>query len=206
LAGEKKCSSALGLLGNVDFALLEALNQIMRGEINQFDRIGAVENSIRYRLADAHMGDLGDHIVEAFDVLDVDGGVDVDAVRHQLFDVEIALGMPAAGCVGMGELVDQNDLRPAGDDGVEIHLVEPLPLVGHAPARDDLKPLQQRLGLRAAMGFHHADHDIVAVPLTGAGLLEHLVGLADAGRSADENSEPADAPFLPSGRFQQCFR
>ena len=43
-------------------------------------------------------------------------GVDVDAVAHQFFDVEIALGMAAAFGVGVGEFVDQHDLRAAGDD------------------------------------------------------------------------------------------
>ena len=62
-------------------------------------------------------------------MLDVDRGVDVDPVVEQLFDVEITLGMAAAWRVGMGKLVDQHDLRVAGDNGVEIHLLEPLPFI-----------------------------------------------------------------------------
>ena len=56
------------------------------------------------------------------------------------------------------------------------------------------------------MGLDHADHDV------GAGLelrvraLQHLVGLADAGRGADENLEPAGATVLAPGGFQQGFR
>ena len=69
-------------------------------------------------------GDLRDDVVQALDVLDVDGGVDVDAVAEQLLDIEIALGVAAAGRVGVGELVDQHDLRTARDDGVEVHLLE----------------------------------------------------------------------------------
>jgi hypothetical protein len=72
------------------------------------------------------MRDLRDHIVEALDVLDIDRGVDVDAMIEQFLDVEVALGMAAAGCVGVGELVDQRDLRMAGDEGVEVHLLERL--------------------------------------------------------------------------------
>ena len=44
--------------------------------------------------------------------------------------------MAAAGRVGVGKLVDQDDLRPAGDDGVEVHLLEPLALVLDPPARE----------------------------------------------------------------------
>ena len=114
---------------NVDLAFLEALDQIVGREIDQLDGVGAVEHGVRHRLAHAHMRDLGDHVIEAFDVLDIDRRVDVDAVTHQLFDVEIALRMAAAFDVGVSEFVDQNDLRAPGDDGVEVHLLEPLALV-----------------------------------------------------------------------------
>ena len=76
----------------------------------------AVEDRVGHRLAHADAGDLGDHVVQALDVLDVDRRVDVDAGGEQLLDVEIALGMPAARRVGVGELVDQHELRPALQD------------------------------------------------------------------------------------------
>ena len=207
LAGEKKCSSARSAcFGNVDLPFLEPLDQIVGRQIDQLDRVGAVEHCVRDRLAHPHMRDLRDHVVEAFDVLDVDRGVDVDAAAQQLLDIEIAFRMAAAFDVGMRELVDQNDLRPAGDDGVEIHLLEPLSLVLDAPARNDLQAFEQRLGLLAAVGLDDTDDDVIAVLLAGAGLLQHLVGLADAGRGADEDSELADAPVLAARRFEQGFR
>ena len=139
-------------------------------------------------------------------MLDVDGGVDVDPVVEQLFDVEITLGMAAAGRVGMGKLVDQHDLRVAGDNGVEIHLLQPLPFVFQPLAGNDLEPLEQSLRLLSPMRFDDADHDIVAILLPGAGLLQHLVGLADAGRGADEDFEPAGATLFPAGRLEQGLR
>ena len=98
---------ALGLLGDIDLALLQALDQVVGREVDQFDGIGAFEHGIRHGLAHPHMRDLGDHVVEAFDVLDIDRGVDVDAVGEQFLDVEIALGMAAARGIGMGEFVDE---------------------------------------------------------------------------------------------------
>ena len=56
-------------------------------------------------------GDLGHDIVQAFDMLDVERRVDVDAVRQDFLDVEVALGMAAAGRVGVGELVDEDQRR-----------------------------------------------------------------------------------------------
>ncbi len=132
--------------------------------------------------------------------------VDVDAVAQQLLDIEIALRMAAAGRVGVGKLVDQDDLRPAGDDGVEVHLLEPLALVLDAPARNDFEAFQQRFGLLAAVRLDDADDDVVAVLLSGARLLQHLVGLADARRRTDEDLELADAALFAPGRFEQGFR
>ena len=138
---EEMFERALGLFRNVDLALLEALDQIVGRQIDQFDGVGAVEHGIRHGLAHAHMSDLRDHVVEALDVLDIDGSIDVDAGTHQLFDVEIALGMAAAFDVGMCKLVDQHDLRPPRDDGVEVHLGQRLSFIFDAPARNDFKSL-----------------------------------------------------------------
>ena len=157
---------ALGLLRNVDLAFLEPLDEIVRREVDELDGVGPVEHRIGHRLAHADMRDLGDDVVEALDVLDIDGGVDVDAAAEQLLDVEVSLGMAAAGRVGVGELVDQRDLRAAGDHGVEIHLLEPLPFIFEALAGNGLEPVEQSLGLLAPVGLDDADHDVVAVLLS----------------------------------------
>ncbi len=54
---------AFGLFGDVDLALLQALNEIVRREVDQLDGIGAVEHRIRHGLAHTHMRDLRDHVV-----------------------------------------------------------------------------------------------------------------------------------------------
>ena len=69
----------LGLLGDVDLALLQALDQVVGRQVDQLDGVGPIEDRVRHRLAHAHVGDLRHHVVQALDVLDVDGGVDVDA-------------------------------------------------------------------------------------------------------------------------------
>src|ERR1700676_2333817 len=69
---------------------------------------------------------------------------------------------------------------------------------------NDLEAFGQQIGLDAAMGFDHADDGIDTVQAPLASLGEHLVGLADAGRRAEKNLQPA-AAFL--ARFgQKCFR
>ena len=181
-------------------------DEVVRREIDQLDGVGAVEHRIRHGLAHPHMGDLGDHVVEALDVLDIDRGVDVDAVGQQFLDIEIALRMAAARCIGMGEFVDQRDLRMARDQRVEIHLLEHLVLVGEPFARQDFKAREQRLGLRPSMGLDHADDDIDAGLQLGMRALQHLVGLADAGGGADEDLEPAGRVVLAPRGLQQRIR
>ena len=43
----------LGLLGDVDLAFLKALDEVVGGDVDELDRVGAVEDRIRHRLADA---------------------------------------------------------------------------------------------------------------------------------------------------------
>jgi len=102
----------------------------------------------------------------------------------------------AARRVGVGKFVDQHELRPPGDNGVDIHFLEDALAINDAPARDHFEPGQQRLGLGAAMGLDHPDHHIDAVLAFGARLFQHFVGLADARRGADEDLELAGRAFL----------
>ena len=114
--------------------------------------------------------------------------------------------MTAAFDVGVRKLVDQNDLWPAGNNGIEIHFLEPLAFVFQAPAGHDFQAFEQRFGFPAAVSFDNADDDVVAVLLAGTGLLQHLVGLADTRRRADEDPELADATLFAARRFKQSFR
>ena len=126
---------------------------------------------------------------------------------EQFLDIEIALGMTTAGRVGVGEFVDQRDLRVAGDDGVEIHLLERLPLVFEASAGNDLESPQAGPASPCAHVFRRRRPRYRSRPASGrVRLLQHLVGLADAGSRADENLEPAGSALFSPGSFEQGFR
>jgi len=84
---------ALGLLRQIHLALLEPLQQVIRRQVDQLDLVGLLDDPIRHRLAHDHAGDLCHHVVQALDMLDVDGGVDIDAGVEQLFDILPALGV-----------------------------------------------------------------------------------------------------------------
>ncbi len=102
---------ALRLLRDVDLALFQPLNKFIGRDVDNLDIVCLVEKGIRHRLAHADARDLGHDVVQAFDVLDVERGVDIDPGRQQVLDIEVALRVAAAGRVRVGQLIDQNDLR-----------------------------------------------------------------------------------------------
>ena len=114
--------------------------------------------------------------------------------------------MAAAGRIGVGKLVDEDDARMAGDDGIEVHFLDRLAVVDNGFAGNDFEALEQGFGLLASMGLDYADDHIDALLALCLGVLEHFVGLADAGRGADENPQLAGTACLLPGRFQQGFR
>ena len=119
---------ALGLVRHIDLAVLQALDQVVRRQIDQFDVVGLVDDRIRHRLAHPDPGDPRDDVVQAFDVLDVERGVDIDAGSDQFIDIHVALGMPAARRVGVRQFIDQRQLWASCQQGVEIHLLQHAPL------------------------------------------------------------------------------
>ena len=129
-------------------------------------------------------------------MLNVERGVDVDAVAQQLLDVEVALGVAAARDIGVGEFIDQGKLRAAREQSVEIHFLQLTAFVFEAMARNDLEAVNKRFGLCAAMGLDHAHDDIVAVLQSRARLLQHLIGLADARRRTEKDLQPPGAALL----------
>ena len=66
------------------------------------------------------------------------------------------------GHVRVRELVDEGDRRPAGEDRVDVHLLELLASVLDGLARDDLEVTDLGCGVRAAVELDKADHDVLA--------------------------------------------
>ena len=192
---EEMLNGAGDLIADVDLAFAQALDQVLGWQVDQLDLIGELQHLVREGLADADAGDALHDVVQALEVLDVERGEDIDPCGQQFLDVLMALHMSAALDVGMGELVDNGELRLAPEQRVEVHLGEDAAAIAKLAARQDVEAAQQRLGLRPAVGLDDADDHVRAflAPLTRG--LEHGVGLADAGVGAEENLEPA-APLL----------
>ena len=112
------------LLGGVDVAVRHAAAQRLGRHVDELDLVGRPHDVVGDRLALADAGDALDDVVDRLEVLDVDRRDHVDAGVEQLLDVLPALLVAAAGHVGVRQLVDERDLGPAGEHGVDVHLLE----------------------------------------------------------------------------------
>jgi len=209
-ATEEVGEGALDTLGGVDVAATHAGDEGFGGEIADDDLVGAVENPVGDLLADLDAGEGLDAWGEAFYVLDVDGGEDVDLVVEEAEDIFVALGGGRVAVVGIaelgvGELVDEDDLGHAGEDGVDIHLGEEGALVVDLAARDLFEAGGELGGAGAAMGFDKADDDVFAAATAADAFAEHAEGLADAGGVAEEDLETATLLLGVAG-VQPVFR
>ena len=190
-AREEALHGPLGLGGDVDLALAQPLEQLARRQVDQLDRVGLVEDRVGHRLADLDAGDLGDDVVEALEVLDVERGVDVDAGVEQLLDVLPALGVSQPGGVGVGQLIDEEQLGCRARAASRSNSRSLTPRYSTSSGGQHLQPLEQRLGLRPAVRLDVADDHVHAGRRLLLGGLEHGVGLAHAGHVAEEDLELA---------------
>ena len=184
------------LLGGVDVAVGHPPAQRLGRHVDQLDLVGGADDLVGDRLPLLDAGDALDDVVERLEVLDVDGGDDVDAGVEQLLDVLPALLVARAGDVGVGQLVDEDDLRAAGQDGVEVHLLEAR-CPGSSTVRRGTTSRSPSWAavLRPAVGLDVADHDVGAALGPPPALVEHGEGLAHARRGAEVDPQRAPAPW-----------
>ena len=97
--------------------------------------------------------------------------------------------------VRVGQLVDQDERRLAGQRGVEIEFLQGGATVLHRAPGEDFETAQQRFRLRAPVQLHVADDDVDAVLALLPGRLQHRVGLADAGGRAEEHLQLPAPPL-----------
>ncbi len=135
---EEVVDGLFGLPWDIDLALRQALQELVGGQIDQRDLVGAVQDRIGDRLADDHARDLGHHIIQTFHVLDVEGGIDMDAGLEKLGDILPSLRVPGAGRVGMGQLIYQEERGMSGKGAIQVEFPEADPSICKHPGRQDL--------------------------------------------------------------------
>ena len=83
----------LGLLWQIHFTFFQPLQQVIGRQVDQLDLVGLLDDPIRHGFAHDHAGDLGHHVVQALDMLDIDGGIHIDPGIEQLGHILPALGV-----------------------------------------------------------------------------------------------------------------
>ncbi|SLE59866.1 Uncharacterised protein [Mycobacteroides abscessus subsp. massiliense] len=156
--------------------------QCLRRDVDKLDLFGPAHHCVGHGFALHDPGDLFDDIVQAFQVLHVDGGQHVDPRIQDLVDVLPTLGVSTARHVGVCHLIDEHQGRPALQHGVHIQLIHRRSAVDHLLRRDELETIEQLGGLAAAVGLHHRGHDVGPAAGPAVCLVEHGKGLAYTGR------------------------
>ena len=193
-----------GGVGDIDLAFVQALDEFVGREIDQNDVGGLLQDEVGDSLAHGDAGDARHDVGEALEMLDVERRPDADARVEQLLHVLPALRMPAVRSVGVGELVDDDQLGLARQRRVQIKFLEGAAVVFDPASRQNFEPFDERARFGAAMRLDEPDDDIDALTLEAPRVLQHGVGLADAGRGAEKNLQPAS--FLPMERRQKRVR
>ncbi len=80
---EKMFNGALRLPGNIDFAFFQPLAQIVRGQVHQHYVVGGIEKRIGHGFPYLNSGDAADHIIQTFQMLNVDGCENINASFQQ---------------------------------------------------------------------------------------------------------------------------
>ena len=75
------------LTGDIDLAFVQALAQIVGGKIDQHHIVSGIEKRIGDGFANLNAGDAADHIIEAFQMLHVDGSKNVNTGFEQFFNI-----------------------------------------------------------------------------------------------------------------------
>ena len=117
---------------------------------------------------------------------------DVDAGVEQLLDVLPALGVARAGHVRVRELVDEDQPRLARERGVEIELLQRRGRGSRPPSAAGARGRRAAPRFRRGHGFR-SRRSTTSTPccFQRCARRQHRVGLADAGRGAEEDLQLA---------------
>ncbi len=121
---EKIALGRLRTLGSVNFAFCQALEQRLRWQIHQLDLVGTIHDAVRNGFVHGYAGNLPDGVDQAFYMLHVQSGINVDTMIEQLQYVLVALAVARTFDVGVRQLIDQNIVGLQAQNGVQIHVFQ----------------------------------------------------------------------------------
>ena len=178
-------------LRRVDVAPRQARAHRLGREVDELQLVCPPHDLVGDRLPLPDARDLLDHVVQRLEVLDVQRRDHVDARLEQLLDVLATLLVARAGHVGVGELVDESDLRPTREQRVEVELLERLPPILEAAPRQHLEVADLLGRAPPTVRLDEPDDHVLAPLGATAALVQHRERLADAGSGAEVDAQRA---------------
>ena len=92
--------------------------------------------------------------------------------------------------VGVCQFVDERHLRSTGENGIEVHLLEPRPAVFHNAARHHFEFVHHGGGVPPVVRLDESHDDIGSAFESSVCLTQHRVRLADAWSGSEIDAQP----------------
>ena len=165
--------------------------QILGRDVDVDHLIGIDEHGVGNALAHLDADERFDRVVQAFQVLHVHRGDDVNSGGEEVLHVLVALGVSTAWNVGMRQFIDERDLRLAAEAGVEVELFDGNAVILHVTPRNAFQAVHQRDGAGAAVRFDKTDDDVHAFGFQPMRFLQHLICLAHPRTVPQINFQPS---------------
>ena len=148
---------------------------------------------------DPDTGRLLYYIVEAFQMLDVQGTDDVNPLCKYVLDILVPFFIPAARHVGVRQFIDEDNLWFPGQNGINVHLLNDNPAVFLPPPGDNFQTFEKLGDVDPPVCFHKPHDHVDPLVLELVRFLEHSVGLTHAGGISEVYLQvaalgPADHP------------
>src|SRR5262245_60865292 len=103
---------------------MKSLAQVLGGNIDIDHLVRHSEHVVGDPLLHFDAGGLLDDIVQTHEVLNVQGRDDVNPCAQHLFNVSITFFVPAAGGVGMSQLIHERNCGVSSQQSIEIEFLE----------------------------------------------------------------------------------
>ncbi len=197
-------NGAEGCVLDIDLAFGQPFQKLIGRKIHKHEFVGVVEHGVGHRLAHPDLGDLLNYVVQAFEMLNVQCGPDIDTGGEQLVDILPALRVAAARNIGVGVFVDQEQTGTPRQRGIEVELLHELIAIRDRLARKGFKAFHQQFGFPPSVSLHQAGDHVAALGFRDSGRSQHGVGLAHA-RSCTQKNLQMPARLL-LGEGEQGFR
>ena len=187
IRAEKVFQREGGAVFFINLSLLHALDQVGRLDIDERQLVRVIENFVGNTLVYVHRRRGIHRVVQAFDMLDIDRGIDVYAAVDYLLHVQIPLAVFASRGVGVRQLVHEKQLRTAREGGIDVKFLQQNAAVGKLLQRETLQPLRHFQRFGTVVRLQITDDDVYPKRFQILRGLQHGVGLAHARRIAEEN-------------------